>query len=216
MSESTARDAITNAFKAYYSEAFETHGANAKGVDWINEDVLTTRYDMMLRLLPQGLSSKPTVLDVGCGYGGLLSHAKAKGLELNYTGIDLSEEMVRHGQATHPDATFIAGDFFDFAAETRFDYVFCNGLLTQKLTASHLEMDRYARDIIARLYALSTTGAVANLISNRVNYFADNLFYKSPVEALGYCMGLGARVRLDHTYAPFEFAVYMYRPEALD
>ena len=216
MSESQGRDAITNAFKAYYSEAFETHGANAKGVDWINEDVLTTRYNMMLSLLPQNLTSPPKVLDVGCGYGGLLKHAKSVGIELSYTGIDLSEEMIRHGQQAHPEATFVAGDFFEFSTEERFDYVFCNGLLTQKLTASHLEMDRYARDIIARLYELSSVGAVANLISNRVNYFADNLFYKSPVEALGYCMGLGARVRLDHTYAPFEFAVYMYRPEAMD
>lgn len=213
--ENESRNAITEAFNAYYSDAFETHGANALGVDWINDDVLRARYDMMLRLLPEQGTAPVSVLDVGCGYGGLLAHAKSKGIALQYTGLDISDPMIRYGQKTYPEATFINSDFFSFEPEEPFDYVFCNGLLTQKLTASHLEMDHYARGIIARLYAVCSRGAAVNMISNRVNYFADNLFYKSPVEALGFCMGLGAQVRLDHTYTPYEFAVYMYRPEAL-
>jgi SAM-dependent methyltransferase len=198
--------------RRHYADAFARHGATSQGVDWGADAArMLLRYDKMLAVVaaPAG---KATLLDVGCGYAGLLPHLRERGLELEYTGIDVAENMVQWARDHQPAGRFLVGDALDFAFEGEFDYVVCSGILTQKLEATGADMDRYAGRLVRRLYSLCRRGAAFNVMTTKVNYFANNLYYRNPAEMLAWCMAeITPHVRLDHAYPLYEYTMYLYR-----
>lgn len=206
-------DPVSERLKQHYEGAFASHGATARGVDWGREEDVLLRYAKMLAVL-DGFDGgrRPSLLDVGCGYGGLLDYATASGRSLRYTGIDLCEPMVLEGRRRHPEARFEVVDVLDFGESRDFDVVVCNGILTQKLDTSIAEMNRFAGRLIPRLFALCRHAAAFNVMTTRVNFMAPNLYYRSPVEMLAYCIDqITPRVRIDHAYPLFEYTVYLHR-----
>ncbi|MBA3465664.1 MAG: class I SAM-dependent methyltransferase [Deltaproteobacteria bacterium] len=216
-------DKITTAFKEHHSKLFEEHGATPLGVDWKDERELLFRYSKMLAVLDKDFldgDRVPTLLDVGCGYGGLLTWATEQGIQLDYTGIDIVESMVASGRERHPSSRFIAGDVLELDASQRYDFVVCNGTLTQKLAASSIDMEAFARKLVRRMFDLANHGIAWNLMSNRVNFTVANLYYTSPTEWLAWCLGeLSPRVRIDHGYSSlangrgkyYDYTLYVYK-----
>ena len=206
---------IVERFRQHYADTFARYGATSQGVDWGDAGKLPVRYAKMLDVIEPDCPRPVPLLDVGCGYGGLLTFAKERNAALDYTGIDVVPEMVESARRSHPDAAFMSGDILALPEGQTFDYVVCNGILTLKLETSLRDMDRFAQRLIRKMFSLARRGIAFNLMSTYVDYFGPNGYHKSPVEMLAFCAGeLSARVRLDHSYAPFEYAVYVYRPFA--
>lgn len=208
--------AISQALGQHYAATFDKHGATAKGVDWGPAADVTLRYEKMLDVLEPGIAAQRTVslLDVGCGYGGLLEHAQGRGIALDYTGIDMAENMIAHARASFPPAAFHAGDVLALAGSRQFDYVVCNGILTQKLLTSIMAMNVYAQRLMRKMFDLCQRGVAFNIMSNQVNFMAENLYYRSPVEVLSFALSeLTRKVRIDHAYRLYEYTVYLYRDE---
>lgn len=68
------------------------------------------------------LKKGKSILDIGSGSGRLYPYLTEAGLE--YTGIDLSEELVKYSKAEHPKGKFIIGDATDLPfTSNEFDYV---------------------------------------------------------------------------------------------
>ena len=206
---------VTRLLHDHYRTTFLAHGASSQGVDWgPREDAARLRQDVMLAVA-DGCPPGGTLLDVGCGYGALADRIDELGLDLDYTGIDVVGEMVAAARERHPTRRFVHDDFLAAADLGPFDYVVCNGILTQKLTASTLDMNVHARRLIAALFAACCRGAAFNVMTTHVNYQADNLYYRNPAELLGWCMSeLTPRVRLDHAYPLYEYTLYLHRDGA--
>src|SRR5688572_30004601 len=131
---------VSESLRDHYARTFAAHGPSAKGVDWgEKDDDLRLRYDKMLSVIADPARGAHTILDVGCGYGGLLQYGRDKGLDLRYTGIDIVEPMIEWAKRNVPQGRFIAGDVFDWKGDETFEYVVCNGILTQKLGTPRLE-----------------------------------------------------------------------------
>jgi hypothetical protein len=60
------------------------------------------------------------------------------------------------------------------------DYVVCAGILTMKLTASILDMNKYAARLIRKMFALCKVGIAFDIMTNQVNFMAENAYYRSP------------------------------------
>jgi SAM-dependent methyltransferase len=209
-------DPITRDLKKHYSKKFEEFGATPKGVDWNRPEDVELRYDMMLNVIrPETITKnkRGSLLDVGCGYGGLYQYAKEKKqLKINYTGIDVAENMITYAESKIPEAKFFCQDIFNFRSDTGFDYVVCNGILTQKLTASIKDMDKYAYKLMKKMFELCKVGIAFNVMSNKVNFMVENLYYKSPVEMLAVCQAnITSKIKIDHSYPLYEYTVYLYR-----
>lgn len=206
---------VTQRLHDHYRATFLAHGPTSQGVDWgPREEAARLRQDMMLAVAG-GCQPGGTLLDVGCGYGALADRIDELGLELDYTGIDVVGEMVAEGRRRHPHRRFIQGDFLAAEGLGPFDYVVCNGILTQKLAATTLEMNAHARRLIAALFAACRRGCAFNVMTTHVNYQADNLYYRNPAELLGWCMSeLTQRIRLDHAYPLYEYTLYLHRDGA--
>ncbi|MEM0486452.1 MAG: class I SAM-dependent methyltransferase [Thermoplasmata archaeon] len=207
---------ISAAMREHYTRTFSEFGATYRGVDWGSQESTFLRYEKMLAVIDERIvsSNMPvSLLDVGCGYGGLFQYSKEKNLVLEYTGIDVSSNMILWAREHIPDAEFIEGDFLEYDFnERKFDYVVCNGILTQKLNISILDMDKFARQLIKKMFSLCKRGIAFNIMTTYVNYFAPNLYYKHPSEMLTYCLSeISQKVKLDHSYGLYEYTVYIYR-----
>ena len=209
MKNETPTAGISALMRNHYGMTFTKYGCSMEGVDWGNKEIpVAIRHKNMEAVIQERPAS---VLDVGCGYGAFMDHVTDP-LTISYTGIDLVEAMIESGQERHPDATFICGDILELSIEDgAFDYVICNGIMTQKLAASQSEMDVYSKRLIRKMYALAKKGIAFNVMSTFVNFQADNLYYKSPLEMLGWAMQeISPHVRLDHSYPLYEYTMYLF------
>lgn len=120
--------------------------------------------------------------------------------------------MILYAKNNNSDAKeFICSDFLNYNFMDNYDYIICNGILTQKLEATNIEMDNYALELIKKMFKLCKKGIAFNLMTTKVNYFSNNLYYKSPVEILSFCMNeLSSNIRIDHSYL-YEYTVYVYK-----
>ncbi|MBF9031658.1 methyltransferase [Rhodobacterales bacterium HKCCE3408] len=208
---------ISTALEAHYRSAFNTYGQTPQGVDW-GKDAAdhVLRLDRMLAVLEAGTPTiQPAILDVGAGYGSLLVRALERGIALDYCALDLCAPMIEAGRKSHPDAAWKVGDILDETGNGQYDYVVCNGVLTQKLTATQAEMDAYLKAVVTRMFALARIGIAFNVMTTHVNFTAPNLYYRNPAELLAWAMSeLSPRVRLDHAYPLFEYTLYLYHANA--
>jgi 2-polyprenyl-3-methyl-5-hydroxy-6-metoxy-1,4-benzoquinol methylase len=202
--------------KRHYSQKFGEFGPTPRGVDWGKEEDVQLRYEKMLAVIEQGsiIPGTPiSLLDVGCGYGGLLRYAQQKGLKLQYTGIDVASNMISWAKNHMPDGEFQEDDFMehDFH-ERKFDFVVCNGILTQKLEISFFDMDKFAKKLLKKMFSLCNQGVAFNVMTTYVNYFSSNLYYKHPSEMLAYCLSeISQKIRIDHSYGLYEYTLYLYK-----
>lgn len=205
---------VTDNLKRHYSNKFKEFGASSLGVDWgSNTDDVILRLEKMLNIIKYDniIVPKPSLLDVGCGYGAMLDYVNEQGIKLNYTGVDVVDEMIKYARAKHPESTFFNKDVLQID-EGYYDYIVCNGILTQKLNASIREMDFFAKKLIHKMFNMCNRGIAFNIMSDKVNYMVDNLYYKNPLEVFAMCLSdLSDKVLLDHSYKLYEYTVYVYK-----
>ncbi|HAF13529.1 MAG TPA: hypothetical protein DCK99_07480 [Blastocatellia bacterium] len=206
-------DPISKALGQHYSEKFSLHGPSPEGVDWGSDETkMLLRYDKMLRVADYVARNKPSLLDVGCGYGGLRGYAISKNIDLDYTGIDVASNMIEWAGANLPSGNFIHGDILDYKFDREFDYVVCNGILTQKLETAGLQMDQFAAQLIRQMFSLCTIGIAFNVMTTKVNYYSNNLYYRNPAELFSWCLSeISPHLKLDHSYPLYEYTIYLYR-----
>ena len=70
------------------------------------------------------------VLDAGCGNGRFLGFLKERlpSLEVKYTGVDISEELLTEARTKYPGGDFIKGDVLLKLPEEKFNLVVCFGV----------------------------------------------------------------------------------------
>ena len=206
-------DPISRALQEHYAQKFSAHGPTPDGVDWGPDEAKAfLRYEKMLGVANFANKKRASLLDVGCGYGGLWQFAIGRNIDVDYTGIDVAGNMIEWARANVPAGNFIDGDVLDHKFDREFDYVVCNGILTQKLEAAGLEMDRFAARLIRRMFSLCAVGMAFNVMTTKVNYYSNNLYYRNPAELFSWCLSeITPHIRLDHSYPLYEYTVYLYR-----
>lgn len=205
---------VSRKLKEHYEATFRSSGPTSQGVDWgEDESRLELRYEKMLAVVSDG--DVPAILDVGCGFGGLLGYAQSKGIRVDYTGIDVAENMIQWARDTYSDAEFVCGDALEVEFGRRFDYVICNGILTQKLDVPGTTMDQFAGRLIRRMFDLCDRGVGFNVMTTKVNFFSNNLYYRNPAELFSWCLTeITPYLRIDHAYPLYEYTMYLYRNPA--
>ena len=209
-------DTVRKNIAAYYAAYFSAHGATMEGAAWGSDrERLHTRWRHIyevFRLDPHGMVAQPTVLDVGCSYGGMYAYALERGVPLWYFGVDLVEDAIRTAAKAHPEAAFTCGDFVSLYPEESFDYVVSCGSFAAKGDAPHRDMHAYWKYVTTNMFDKCKRGIAFNVFTNRVNSFNPEFFYLSPVEALAFCVeNLSHNVIIQHASGLFDYFVYVYK-----
>jgi SAM-dependent methyltransferase len=93
-------------------------------------------YGNELRLILGQAGEYRSVLELGCGSGGLFAPLGFDQCE--YTGVDFSAAMLENFFRRHPGVRLIEANAADFAEDRRYDLIFSSGLL-QYFDASALQ-----------------------------------------------------------------------------
>lgn len=111
----------------FYTSAIEKFGITAKGVNWASKRNQELRFDILLALLPDDLSSF-TLVDAGCGFGDFYFYLqKKKLLPKHYIGVDSVLEMCSISSNNTGQEIL----HLDICKETlpKADYYVCSGAL---------------------------------------------------------------------------------------
>ena len=135
------------------------YGQGPQALFWENRRVQELRFDILLRC---GVKAGDSVLDVGCGFADLYHYMENRGLDVDYTGIDLSPDMIDAATMRAPDLKLYAGDMFDFnPPEQAYDWVLLSGALNEPLQ----DDGAYVQAMLPRLYAACRKGMAFNLLN---------------------------------------------------
>jgi len=187
-----------------HRDSLKRHGYHPNALYWSTREIQELRFEMLAGI---GIVGGDSLLDVGCGFGDFNSWFENLDGALDYTGIDLSPDLLAEGGKRHPDVTFHCGDLFDMAfAERSFDWVILSGALNEQLQ----DDGEYARRSIERMYALCRKGVAFNLLDAR-HLNAHDLQSHQPEEMLSWCRGLCPDCALQDNYLKNDFTIYMRR-----
>lgn len=111
--------------------------------------------EALVSALPFNSSSRPEVIDLGCGTGTVSQAVLAAFPNAHVTCLDLAENMIAMAQTKlsgYPGIRFIVGDFTTFEGE--YDVVISS------LALHHLATDEHKRSFFQRIYSRLNAGGV--------------------------------------------------------
>jgi len=191
----------------YYSDKLAVHGETPQGVDWNGEAGQVLRFEQLARVVSG--TGGFSINDLGCGYGALLEYLVARFGQVEYTGCDISADMVESARRRYKD---IPGARFVTAAEPPevADYSVASGILNVRQCCAHDEWREYADSVVQVLDRSSRRGFAFNCLtsySDEDRKRAD-LYYEDPCRMFDLCKRRYSRnVALLHDYGLYEFTV---------
>jgi SAM-dependent methyltransferase len=193
----------------WYAEKVALHGFDYRGLGFRTRFAQEKRFEALMSL---GDFHQRTVLDVGCGFGDFLAYLRDHGIEPRYTGVDICEPMVRrcHERFEGTDASFHVGDVIDWQPEEMPDFVVASGIFGLDSRDARARI----RPTMRRMYEWANVGMACNFLSQRSLEPAENRVYVDPAEALEMGLALTPAVRLDHSYLPNDFTIYLDKTPA--
>jgi len=190
-----------------HRDSLTRHGYHPNALYWSSREIQEIRFEVLAGI---GIESGDSVLDVGCGFGDFKRWFERQTGTLEFTGIDLSPDLLEEAAKRHPDGRFICGDLFDLdAAEKSFDWVILSGALNEQLG----DNGAYARRVISRMFSLSRKGVAFNLLDARY-LNAHDLQSHQPEVMLGWCRKICDDCVLLDDYLQNDFSIHMHRISA--
>lgn len=198
--------------RMHYDQLASEHGDTAAAVQQSSVQSQDRRLEVLAEI---GSLAGAKVLDFGCGAGRLLEVLKRKhGLpERDYTGYDLSGNLLEFGRLKYPEARFEQRDILIDGVGENFDYVFISGVFNNRIS----DNEAFIRKTLTLLFSKARKGLAFNILSCYVDYMDEGLYYADPDVLFRYCKEwLTPAVTLRHDYrvkdecAPFECTFYLY------
>jgi len=149
------------------------------------------------------------LLDAGCGFGDLYAYLMARGIRPQYTGLDITPPMIARCQERFAGtgASFVIGDVLAYEPEDHFDYVVASGIFGYAAQGTRARI----QPTLERLFAITRIGMAVNFLSRCASSRSPKRLYLHAWDVLEFALTLTPAVRLDHTYLPNDFTVFLYR-----
>jgi len=187
-----------------HRDSLTRYGYHPNALYWSGRNIQEIRFKILADI---GFQDGDSVLDVGCGFGDFKSWAVEQGVQLNYTGIDLSPDLLAKAKSRHADGIFLSGDLFDMDFEEQsFDWVILSGALNEQLH----DDSTYAKAVIKQMYKLCRKGVAFNMLDARF-LKAHDLHSQIPEDILEFCQALCPDCLLVDDYLKNDFSIYMRR-----
>ena len=173
-----------------YLRSFRKYGVDPRALKWQSQKAAEQRYREIVSLVNfKGRS----ILDVGCGFGGIIPFIASRTKKFSYTGIDKIAEFVKEARNLYPKQTFITGDYFAKPLKGKFDVVIANGSLNSNLKNNI----GFRREAIRAMFEHAKEAVVFNLAGGYPQPKTakdSNIWFADALEILRFCLDLTPRV----------------------
>jgi len=203
----------TEEVKSEYESHMKSHDRDTpEAAHWVGEKKTRLRFDVLTQI--DDLNGKK-ILDFGCGNALLLDLLKDEGVNCEYHGWDISEEMVKVARERHTDADFLSIDVLEDDTteyEREFDYVFVSGVFHIKTNTEHEVHKEWTREIMSELWTLCDEGMSVNFFTEHVDWREDEHYYCDIDDLITFCVDeLSRWFTLRRDYELWEHTIYVYR-----
>lgn len=201
------KDGFLSEVASYYSERLAQYGQTPQGVDWNGEAGQTLRFDQLCKIVHR--PGQFSINDLGCGYGAFHDYLSPAYPSFAYTGVDISEEMIRTARERYQASTsarFHLGSAPDAVA----DYGVASGIFNVRLGRSDAEWLAYLEATLDVLHETSSAGFAFNCLTSYSDEHKkrDYLYYADPCLLFDLCKRRYSRdVALLHDYGLYEFTM---------
>ncbi len=188
-----------------YKARLEKYGPTIESLASGTVDRRAIRFNQLMQV---GNLSGASILDLGSGLGDFYLFLKENGIQVKYTGYDLSPDLVRVAGEKFPDANFEVRDIQQHGIGGEFDYIVSSQTFNFKLAnESNLEL---VKSCLQLCYEKCKKGLCFDFLTSYVDFQEEHLYYYSPEELFAYAKSLSKRVRINHESPLFEFALYIF------
>lgn len=198
---------ILDKVNIYYTGKVRLYGPTPKGVDWKSLKTQETSFDQLLKIIKPDTTF--SINDYGCGYAHLYKYMKTREMKFKYTGLDVSEEMIKAAQLLYSDEADFSVTCSN-APEKPADYSVASGIFNVKLDiADDMWLD-YVLAIIGNMDAMSSKGFSFNCLTaySDKDFMRPDLYYADPCFLFDYCKRKYAQnVALLHDYGSYVFTI---------
>jgi len=188
------------------SETLREHGVSAAGAGWADAASQELRFEVLVDTAQVPDGEAVTVNDLGCGYGSLYEHLVRRGIVVTeYHGYDICDDMLVAARATVPAEQ---AHFWRSADVTQTaDFSFLSGPLNLKVCDDET-WKAYAKSVVLSLARHSRRGFAFNLMTTKVTYRVDELYYADPEEWLDWCRReISPHLTLFEDYPLYEWTI---------
>jgi SAM-dependent methyltransferase len=191
-----------------YAESAKAYGVSHEAVRWSGKSSQELRFRQLLKHLALTKSIQ-TLADVGCGNCELYSLIERQGLPIEYTGMDINNELLRQAESRFEGITTINADITnEHGIFPQFDYVVMSGVFN--LAAG--QNQEWCEAFVSSMYAMSRRAIAFNALSTHVNFIEDDMFYLSPSAIFKFVLErLSPHVILEHGVPPYNYTLTVFK-----
>lgn len=193
----------------YYTNKLAEHGETPRGVDWNGEEGQLCRFEQLCKIIDVDKAKRFSINDLGCGYGALYDFLAQKYAEFSYSGMDVSENMIKAATLRYkdkPQARFVLSSEPDQVA----DFGVASGVFNVRMDRSDDEWQSYLEATLDILDRTSRVGFAFNCLTSYSDQdkMRDYLYYANPGVLFDLCKRRYSRnVALLHDYDLYEFTI---------
>lgn len=189
-----------------YRDRLLQYGPSIKALASGTEARRMIRFDILTEI---GIGEGSSILDVGCGLVDYYAHLSKKGINVQYTGIDIVPELITSARTEYPNLDIHVRDLQKNPfPESSYDYVVCSQVFNFRLAEGR--NDTLVRDMLRIMSRTARYGVAVDFLTSYVDFEQEHLYYYRPEELFSYAKQLTRRVTLRHDYPLFEFCLYLY------
>ena len=192
-----------------YQKLFDVHQQSHKALNWGSREGQQLRFKILAGI---GLLEGKRILDVGCGLGDFAGWLDLNNIKVEYTGLDLTPELVEQARKNYPERKFILGSILDESLfiDQQFDFVLSSGIFY----TYNRDGDAWLKAAVSRMWLLCKEGVAFNSLSAWSEEVRESdEYYADPTATLGFCRKLTPWVAMRHDYHPRDFTIYISRRE---
>lgn len=195
---------------AFYNDAIQRHGAVAEGVNWKSAEAQNFRFRYLTGVIDDKGKAGVSVADLGCGYGALYDYLIDEGFTISrYHGYDVAANMVTAAAARiggNPGVVIRqAADLVD-----EVDYAFASGIFNVHLGQDERAWEELVLRTLDAMHAKTRRGFAFNLMTDKVDWRAPDLFYANAGKFLNICLDRYSRnCRLLHDMPLWEWTMHV-------
>jgi cyclopropane fatty-acyl-phospholipid synthase-like methyltransferase len=182
---------------------------------WSSREAQQQRFAVLEKILRENYPhSAPALLDVGCGLADLAMYLESR-VKVDYTGVDLTPNMIAAAKREHPGATWNlrAGDVFaepPLFASRSFDVVFETGIFNLRMDNN----EAFAIGALKKMMALANDWVVANFLHARAQTQYVECFYFLPERLVAGAQSPEWEIAIIDDYFEDDFTVACKRKKA--